>query len=525
MGVLFEYLVSDVLLIFAAFVLSLYYFSTKTFNHWKRLGIKYVKPVPFFGNVLQSIMGRKFTSFLHQEMYNAFPDEKYFGIFVLRTPTLIIKDPQLITRIMIKDFTHFYNRSIEVDEKLDPLNAHLVFLRDQRWKTLRNKLAPAFTSGKLKTMYNQLEECAGEMDRFFCESIKDKNNLLEMRECMAKFTTDVIGSCAFGLQFNALKDPDSEFRKRGRELFTGNSYRRVIKLILTSIHPLIPRLLNLRSSPETAEFYTNFIRDTVQYREQNNIRRNDFVQLLIDIRKEDVSGASEFVKNKYENGHTDEVVNKDVILDDKLMAANAFVFFVAGFETTAATMAYCLLELAVNLEIQDKMRQEILDAIAENNGKLTYDTIKNLPYMDKVISETLRKYPVAIALSRQCSKTYKLPDSDCIIEKGTNVLIPIYAIHHDQKYYPEPNRFDPERFSEENRKARPDGTYIPFGDGPRICIGQRFALMEMKTNFCRILPRFEFRMSNKMKYPLEYSNTAILLTPVDGIWLNVYERK
>lgn len=529
MGLLFESSFVDISLILTALFLFLYYISTKTFYHWEHLGIKYIKPVPFFGNIMQNALGQKFSGFLYQEMYNVFPDEKYFGTFSFTIPTLIIKDPQLITRVMVKDFSHFYNRATQIDEKLDPLNAHLVFLTDQRWKNLRNKLTPVFTSGKLKTMYSQVEECASQMEQFFHESISSKNNLLEMRECMAKFTTDVIGSCAFGQQFNALKDPDSLFRKMGRQLFTPptfiSHFNRTLRLLLTALDPRIPRLLNLKSiSSKTEQFYINFIKDTIRYREKNNIKRNDFIQMMMEIRKEDASGASEFVQNKYTNGHINGVVNKDAILDDTLMTANIFVFFVAGFETTASTMAYCLLELAANLDIQEKMRQEILDAIAEHDGNLTYDIVKNLRYMDQVISETLRKYPVATALSRRCSKTYQLPDSGCIIEKGTNILIPSYAIHHDPQYYPEPDRFDPDRFSEENIKTRPEGIFLPFGDGPRICIGQRFALMEMRANFCRLLPKFEFRLSDKMKYPLEYNRKNFLLTPVDGIWLNVYER-
>lgn len=525
MGFMFESSVLETLIVFV--VILLYYtyrFSTKQYDYWKKLGIKHSRPLPFFGNALETILGIKHGAFIYQEMYYKFQGEKYFGIFMLRSPTLLIRDPSLINRVMTKDFSHFYNRGIGFDEKLDPLNANLVNLSGQRWKNLRYKLTPVFSSSKIKTMYNQLEECADEMERFFSNSIKE-NNLLEMRECMAKYSTDVIGSCAFGLQFNTLKDPDSEFRKRGKEVFTP-TFKRLMKLLLGTIHPAIPRMLKLTLlSPETEQFFFDFVHDTVRQREENNIRRNDFIQMLIDIRKKDVSGASECVQNKYDDGLPEETVNKEVILDDKLMAANAFVFFVAAFETTSTTMAFCLLELAANPHIQDKVRQEILDALAENNGNFTYDVVKNMQYMEQVISEALRKYPVASGLLRQCTKTYQFPDSDYTMRKGIRVLIPVYSIHHDQKYYPDPEKFDPERFSEENIKTRPEGTYLPFGDGPRICIGVKFAMMEMKIGFCKILPRFEFRMSNKMKYPLEFNPRSVLLTPLNGIWLRVYERK
>lgn len=297
MGLISESSTIDMLLIFVASLVYLYYFATKTFTHWKILGIKYVKPLPLLGNALDNILQNKHTAFVQQDMYNTFSDEKYFGTFFFRTPSLVVRDPNLITRFLINDFSHFYNRPMQFDEELDPLFAHLVFLNDQRWKNLRNKLTPVFSSGKLKSMYNQVEECANEMDQFFHEVIKE-NGLLDMRECTSKFTTDVIGSCAFGMQFNSLKDPDSEFRRVGREIFK-NTFRGLVRLILTSINPIIPRILNFKiMPPEMEQFYINFIRDTVQYREQNNINRNDFVQLLMEIRKKESAAASESVMDK-----------------------------------------------------------------------------------------------------------------------------------------------------------------------------------------------------------------------------------
>jgi len=88
-----------------------------------------------------------------------------------------------------------------------------------------------------------------------------------------------------------------------------------------------------------------------------------------------------------------------------------------------------------------------------------------------VFLETLRKYPPLITLFREATQDYKVPDDTLVIEKGTKILIPAYAIHHDYRYYPDPETFDPERFSPEEKAKRPNGTYMPFGDGPRLCIG------------------------------------------------------
>lgn len=86
--------------------------------------------------------------------------------------------------------------------------------------------------------------------------------------------------------------------------------------------------------------------------------------------------------------------------------------------------------------------------------------------------ETLRMHPPVPVLNRVCSKKYTIPDSNITFNVGEKLMIPIYALHNDPKYYPNPEVFDPERFTEENKSSRPPGTFIPFGDGPRICIGK-----------------------------------------------------
>jgi cytochrome P450 family 6 len=91
-------------------------------------------------------------------------------------------------------------------------------------------------------------------------------------------------------------------------------------------------------------------------------------------------------------------------------------------------------------------------------------------------SETLRKYPAVPVLSRECTKDYKIPGTNVVLEKGMTTIIPVFALHHDPKYYPDPERFDPERFNENEKSKRHHFVYLPFGEGPRICIGN-FAVL------------------------------------------------
>ncbi|KAL2736912.1 cytochrome P450 6B5-like [Vespula squamosa] len=158
-------------------------------------------------------------------------------------------------------------------------------------------------------------------------------------------------------------------------------------------------------------------------------------------------------------------------LDENSIAAQAFVFFAAGYETSSNTIAFCLHELALNEEIQEKTRRDINDSITKRDGKLTYDAVQDMKYLDLVILETLRKYPPAPLLSRRCEYKYQIPGSKVELPAGMRVVIPIYGLHHDPDHYPDPETFNPDRFMDENKRTRHPYTYLPFGEGPRACIG------------------------------------------------------
>ncbi|CAG2064945.1 unnamed protein product, partial [Timema podura] len=149
-------------------------------------------------------------------------------------------------------------------------------------------------------------------------------------------------------------------------------------------------------------------------------------------------------------------------------------------------MSFCMYELALNQDIQDRLRVEVDDALQAHGDVMTYEAVQDMHYLDRIISETLRKYPPAPNLYRKCTVPYPIPGTSITLEQGTRVLIPAYAIHHDPEFYPEPEKFDPERFTEENKASRPSCTYLPFGEGPRICIGVRFGLLQVKVGLATL---------------------------------------
>jgi cytochrome P450 family 9 len=185
-------------------------------------------------------------------------------------------------------------------------------------------------------------------------------------------------------------------------------------------------------------------------------------------------------------------------------------------------------DLALNPDVQQKLFKEIAATNEELGGKnLNYDALQKMKYLDMVISEGLRKWPPAPAIDRFCVKEYKLKLDDraeFTIEKGKYCWLPIYALQHDPKYWPNPEKFDPERFSDENKHNINAGAYIPFGVGPRNCIGSRFALMESKAVLYYMLLNFSFDATAKTEIPLIFSKTFFAFQAKNGVHLKFSPR-
>ena len=189
-------------------------------------------------------------------------------------------------------------------------------------------------------------------------------------------------------------------------------------------------------------------------------------------------------------------------------------------------MSVCLYYLAKNPDCQANLHDEIDAVIGDNNGSrhLDYSVVQELPYLDKVVQETLRLYPLMF-LERKCMKDYKIPDSDFTIPKGMLVQICHHAIMRDPKYYPSGDTFDPENFSPENKAARSPYAYLPFGQGPRNCIGMRFALLQMKVAISRVMADYKVLPSPKTVKELIGDPQSSSVLPKGGIYLSLESRQ
>ncbi|XP_046989030.1 cytochrome P450 6k1-like [Schistocerca americana] len=206
------------------------------------------------------------------------------------------------------------------------------------------------------------------------------------------------------------------------------------------------------------------------------------------------------------------------------LAAECLGFFAGGFETSASTISYSLYELALHEDIQSNLQLEIDSVLQRHDGNITYDGIAEMSYLDKVVSETLRKYPPLSFLNRDCVKPYRIPDSDVVVDRGTGILISLFGLHYDPEHFPDPERYDPERFSEEQKAERNPYVYLPFGDGPHICIGKRLGLLQTKVGLVNILSKCSVRPTEKTTRHVTYNSRGVMLAPTKEIELKFVKR-
>ncbi|KAM7344113.1 uncharacterized protein ACRADG_010945 [Cochliomyia hominivorax] len=494
-------MITSLLYLLITFATFSFYLMKRNLDYWRTQEIPHEKPKFLSGN-LSGFRTKYHMGEIVAECYRKFKGSGPFaGFYLAQRPGVVLLDTELIKNVLIRDFNNFIDRGMYYNDKTDPLSGHLFFMDGQKWKSLRNKLSPTFTSGKMKYMYPTLLNVTNDLIKVLKEN-SESDSIINISDILGRFTCDIIGSCAFGIECNSLRNPNSEFPRLGRKSLTNLRHN---GFVMTLIHtfPKLAHKLGMRIFTEDVhQFFMRTITDTVNYREEHNIQRNDFLNLLLEMKK---SGE----------------------LSIREICAQVFVFFLGGFETSSYTMTLALYELSQQQELQDRLRQEVNEFFENNNQQtLSYEDLKEMSYLQQVIQETLRKYPVVAQLNRQALNDYMVPgNSKYVIKKGMPVLIPVLGLHHDPQYYPNPEVFDPERFAPEVAKERDSMAYLPFGDGPRNCIGERFGQMQSLLGLAYLIRNFRFSTCSKTEIPITYNPRSMTYVPKNAVYLKIEEIK
>ncbi|XP_045626009.1 probable cytochrome P450 6a13 [Procambarus clarkii] len=493
----------------------------KTYTFWEVRGVGGPKPTWVIGNMYARLRPTHSMAEYDQLLYKEHGGKRFCGYYEFTQPCLMIGDPELLKHVMVKDFDHFTDRSFVTFN--EPVMDHMLLgLKGGVWKAVRAVMTPTFSSGKIKHTLQLVKDCAKNLVIYFDKEFEKRSMEFEMKEVYGMFTMDAIASIAFGVNSDSLNNTQNEFSAAAARFFTPPPRWKRPIIFFQFLWPQIARHLCLNVIDRTPiHFFTKVVSDTMKYRLENQLRRSDFLQLLLDAR------LQEHTNNNKGTHSAADLTSKKItnqVLTDLVITAQCVLFYIAGYDTTATTLSFLSYCLALHPHIQQKCMQEIDRVLEKHDGKITYECITEMTYLDMVFAETLRLYPPAPRVDRTVTKDYTLPGTNLTLYKGQKVTIPIYSIHRDPDNYPDPERFDPERFSPENKASRSQLVYLPFGSGPRNCIGMRFALMEAKVAVVYLLQEFAFIPSKKTQVPIIIEQRSGLLKAQDGVWVRLAKR-
>lgn len=277
----------NTLIVLLVLGILIYSYMTRKFNHWKKRGVPFLKPLPIFGNIKDVCLWKTTIGEFCKSVYDN-TKEPFVGFFILDEPSLMVNDLDTIRNILIKDFDHFLNRTMTNNEKHDGVGSNILFLmKTPKWRDVRRKMTPAFSTGKMKLMSKLMNNCAEHMVEYLRQKTKQDDHL-EAREVCAKFTTDTITSTSFGLEAGCFKQEDAPFRVIARRIY---NWQMIWHAIQTTCFFIAPKLVHLFGMRFVDDLSSNFFRDvfwrTMKEREISEVVRNDLLDILIEMKKQD----------------------------------------------------------------------------------------------------------------------------------------------------------------------------------------------------------------------------------------------
>ncbi|XP_025113268.1 cytochrome P450 3A19-like [Pomacea canaliculata] len=370
----------------------------------------------------------------------------------------------------------------------------LPFTTGAQWKRIRHILTPTFSTGKLKQMEYYIQRCCIQLTKNIEETIL-RGEKIDVKRVYGGYTMDVIAGTAFGVEVNSQKDLDQPFIRDAGSLLaaitTDEGFLLTLSKSVPLLIPFIQFLVKKFFQPSGLKSFTGVVHRIIEERklEGNINRKPDFLQLLLSCEEKQTSDG--------------EQMN---VLSRTEVVAQAVAFFVVGYETTASTLQFMAYLLALHPEVQEKVVREIKEQLGDEIP--THEGVTKLKYLDSVIHETLRMYPPGGSADRVASEEVTI--KGITIPKGAAVMIPITNVMKDPEYFPEPDKFKPERFYEGSVDPI---SFLAFGYGPRLCIGMRLSLLEMKMAMVHVLRRVKFLKTDDLQETLKIKPGSRLNIP------------
>jgi len=509
----------EIVLFFILLFILAYYFITKDFQYFASQPVPVSTPSFPFGssNIKKMMTGQVAFTDIASDVLKNFPNEKIVGYFMFQSPRYIINDLELAKRILIKDFEYFTDRPAFNDA--DPINNQFMTnLTGAEWKRMRVLMSGVFTSGRLRLMLPYIAESGDNLAKYV-DKISQEGKTIDMKDTFGLLTLDSIATAGFGIENNSFDDLNNVFRMKALALVGAKGYAKqgiVAVMLKTLIINACPKLgidiLKFKVMDQDAMgFFVDVIRKTYKQRKTTNQKRNDLIDVLLEelnkSNKGEKADTTETNKDKdideFEaNAAMDTSEVKGMSFEDEeiVLVANALIFFFAGFDTTSLGLGMACHKLCIYEDLQEAVHDEIMDVFGKD-GKVTFDKLAELKYMDRFINESLRSTTIVPQLERLCTKNYKLPGTDIVIPKGRVVNVYTQGFAESEEFFVNAKQFDPENFNPENNPNK--FGFSSFGHGPRNCIGMRYAMLVIKVGLVNLLRNHKIKRGVGMKDSLQ----------------------
>lgn len=503
-------IVLTILTVFLVCLAYLIVFIKRKHNHWRSQAIAGPPPTFLLGNL--PAVARQNPFQLERSWHEQYGP--IYGTYAGLRPVLTILEPELIKQVLVSDFGCFVNRK-QLNVYHSITNHNLFNSIGEQWKRIRSLVTPTFSSGKLKRMSPTMVDNV----RRLLDNLKHApGGRINAKQTFCGLTINVIASTVFGVQTNASSGQGNAFIKHGTHFHSLNRWK---VLVAQSMPRWLNSLLGIKYifNKEDMDFFLAMIKQVLdnRKRQENYHQKRDLIQLLLnasideqewrqhgyealeatmDDKEHQQGNLYELRIPVFHFGFVSETISQaanQTKLTRNEVIAQAILFFVAGFETTSSTLAHCAFELAQSQPVQQRLRDELVAKLGDMNSESDayLETVMNhCPYLDACIKETLRKYPPLNRLERRVNVDgYQL--GPVRLPRNQLVEISNLALHYDPQYFPNPHCFQPDRFMPENKDNFVPYTYMPFGLGPRNCVGIRFAYQELKLCLALLLTRFK----------------------------------
>ncbi|XP_064470461.1 cytochrome P450 3A6-like [Ornithodoros turicata] len=491
--------------IFLVTILSLLIWKVrKIFSYWDDKGI----PHQGFWQYMR-VVYELFTKPAHVSVIDDYKNYgRLYGSYQDTDPCLVVAEPDLLREVYIKDFSSFADRvHLQVDEPL--WDRSLFIINDEDWKNVRSIFSTAFTTTRLKAMVPKIVRVTSRTADVLVEHATNKEPV-DMYGIFLMSSVDAIAAVAFNADIDSIRDPNNPIMSNYFNMFGGAG---AWKTLLYFKMPGLFKLLRLSIlTKEYLEKFSFFVRRIIEERFKNEAKFNDQLQIFLDaLEREAGSGKKGESSENLSSG-------KSISLDDTV--AQVFTLMLGGTDTVASTLVYVFHNLVLRPEHQEKVIEEIDRVIGKE--EVTYEKLQSLEYLEAVINETLRIYTPDSYIMRYCTKKTTLRGIE--LNPGNVIYIPVQAIHMDPEFHHEPETFKPERFLPENKDSILPFTFMPFGGGPRTCIGSRQAMIQLKVAVVCIYQKVKFERCSETRDRLEHKPASVLRELCKPLKLGVVRR-